>query len=107
MAFHILIREAQPDDACAVVTAMRGVMAEPGNTPNAEELTPNEQEEHDFITSLTENENTLMLVAENFVHGEIVGVLTCMGDTRISRRHNADLGVLVMQKWRAGALVKA
>jgi RimJ/RimL family protein N-acetyltransferase len=102
MPFHILIREASPDDAAAILTAMRSVMAEPDNHLNSsvEAFSPTETDEREFITRVSANENALMLVAENFVHGEIVGVLTCMGDNRISRRHNTRLGILVTAAWR-------
>ncbi len=108
MAFHILIREAQPDDANAVISTMRNVMAEPDNhlNNNTDDFTPSEREERDFITRMTEDENTLMLVAENFVHGEIVGILTCLGDGRLARRHNARLGLMVTGPWRGRGIGK-
>lgn len=108
MVFHILIREAHPDDASAVMTAIRSVMAEPDNNLNStpDDFTTPPHDEHAFITRLAEEDNTLMLVAENFVHGEIVGVLTCLGDSRTARRHNARLGVLVTSPWRGRGIGK-
>jgi RimJ/RimL family protein N-acetyltransferase len=108
MALQILVREAQPSDAAAVITAIRSVMAEPDNdlNTNVEEFNSTEKNEMGFITSMTQDENTLMLVSENFVHGEIVGVLTCVADSRMSRRHNARLGLLVTGPWRGRGVGK-
>jgi ribosomal protein S18 acetylase RimI-like enzyme len=96
------IREAEPDDARGIIDSIRSVLAEADhNLSNSlEEFNPTEPEERDFIQKVITDVNSLILVAESVTRGEIVGVLTCMGSSRQSRKHTVRLGISVMQGWR-------
>jgi putative acetyltransferase len=98
----IMIREAVPGDANSTLTVLRGVLAEPDNymTTTAEEFTTTEDEERAFIEQTDQHDTWIMLVAEDLMHGEIVGFLTCRGEARIARQHVVRLGIAVSKNWR-------
>ncbi len=96
----IQIREAQPEDAAALITYFRRIFAEPGINliTEADEFSPTVEAESRFIRELNRAANSLILVAIQDDH--IVGQLTLEGGKRRNVRHNAVLGITVAKEWR-------
>lgn len=100
-AIAYMIRQAQPDDAAAVVAYIKEIAGEPGiNIP----LTPAEfaytpETEREFIQATLDSPYRLMLVALDDT-GAIVGELSLNGSTRRALRHGVELGMTVRADWR-------
>lgn len=97
---NVVIREAQPGDAVALINYFRRIFAEPGISmiTQADEYYPTPDMERRFISELVTADNSLFLVAEH--DGVIVGQLTLQGGKRRSVRHTATLGITVAREWR-------
>lgn len=96
----IIIREARPDDAAALLAYIRPVFAEPGinliTAPDEFQLTVDGEAR--FVAELADAANSLYLVAES--DGVIIGQLTLQGGKRRSIRHVATLGITIAADWR-------
>lgn len=99
-AESIRIREAQPEDAAALIAYFRRIFAEPGINliTEVDEFSPTVEAESRFIRELSRAANSLVLVATWDDH--IVGQLTLEGGRRRNVRHNAVLGITVAREWR-------
>jgi len=102
MSANVLIREAQPDDAGAVLTAMRKVLSEQGHHFNVDldEFYYTEDDKTAFIARINESDNSIILLAESLGYGEVVGLLRCQGDARRARQHTTRLSIAVLPDWR-------
>lgn len=96
----ILIREARPEDAPALITYFRRLFGEPGINliTEADEFSPTVEAESRFIREMARATNSIFLVAE--VDEHIVGQLTLEGGKRRNVKHAAVLGITVAQAWR-------
>lgn len=96
----VLIREALPEDAPALITYFRRIFAEPGINliTEADEFSPPVEAESRFIREMARAQNSLFLVAE--IDDRIVGQLTLEGGKRRNVRHAAVLGITVASEWR-------
>lgn len=96
----IRIREAQPEDAAAMIAYFRRIFAEPGINliTEVDEFSPTVESEARFIRELGRATNSLFLVAE--IDDRIVGQLTLEGGRRRNVRHSAVLGITVARDWR-------
>jgi len=97
----IVIREAIPDDAEALIKHVKELTSEPNVcvslTP--EEFTYTVDEERNLLTQSISADNSLFLLA--FSHGELVGELTCRPSSRLSaQKHVVVLGMSIRNGWR-------
>lgn len=96
----VIIRKAVPEDAEKMVAYIRELTAEPDidlvTGPGEFKLTP--AEEAEFIATQNAAPNGLILVAED--GEEMVGLLSCRGDTRQARLHATILGITVAKSYR-------
>lgn len=99
-AESIHIREAQPEDAAALIAYFRRIFAEPGINliTEVDEFSPTVEAESRFIRDLSRASNSLIIVA--VLDDHILGQLTLEGGRRRNVRHNAVLGITVAQEWR-------
>lgn len=99
-ATPIRIREAQPEDAAAMIAYFRLIFAEPGINliTEVDEFSPTVEAEARFIRELARATNSLFLVAE--IDDRIIGQLTLEGGRRRNVRHSAVLGITVARDWR-------
>lgn len=97
---RVLIREAQPEDAAALIAYFRRIFAEPGINliTEADEFASTVEMESRFIRDMARASNCLFLVAE--VGGDLVGQLTLEGAKRRNVRHTAVLGITIAAEWR-------
>lgn len=97
---RVIVREARPDDAAAMIAYLRRVFAEPGINliTEADEFSPSVEAEARLIRDIARSVNSLFLVAE--FEGRIVGQLTLEGGKRRNVRHAATLGITVEREWR-------
>lgn len=97
---QVMIREAQPSDAQALLAFVRGTLAEPGlDVPlQADEFDLSVEEEERILADYVAAENSIMLLAE--IGGSIVGQLGLHGNKRQALRHAATLGMMVSRDWR-------
>jgi RimJ/RimL family protein N-acetyltransferase len=98
----IHLRHATPDDAARVLAYLRRVGSE---TPNlsfgAEGPSLDEPGERALLADLAERDNCLAVLAE--WRGEVVAMLTFMGDRRPRFRHAGELGISVARShWGHG-----
>jgi RimJ/RimL family protein N-acetyltransferase len=98
---NIVIREAIPDDAEALIKHVKELTSEPdvcvSLTP--EEFTYTVEEERKLLAQSIAADNSLFLLA--FSHGELIGDLTCRPSSRLSaQKHVAVLGMSVRNSWR-------
>ena len=97
----IVIREAVPDDAEALINHVKELTSEPDVCVS---LTPDEftytvDEERNLLEQSNKAEDSLFLLALS--NGELVGELTCRPSTRLSaNKHVAVLGMSVRKGWR-------
>lgn len=105
MTFHI--REAAPDDARALLTYMKELLAEPGiHLPaDADEFTYTEDDERRMIERHAEADNSVWLVAE--ADGELIGCLNCTGGSYRAMRHQVTLGISIAKPWRGKGVGRA
>ncbi|HRO91634.1 MAG TPA: GNAT family N-acetyltransferase, partial [Promineifilum sp.] len=96
----ILIREARPEDAAALIAHFRQIFAEPGINliTEADEFSPPVESESRVIRQMASSPNSLFLVAE--IDDRIVGQLTLEGGKRRNVQHTAVLGITVANGWR-------
>lgn len=96
----ILIREARPEDAAALIVHFRQIFAEPGINliTEADEFSPPVESESRIIRQMANSPNSLFLVAE--IDDRIVGQLTLEGGKRRNVQHTAVLGITVANGWR-------
>jgi len=96
----LTIREAQPDDARALLSFVRQTLAEPGlDVPlQPDEFDLSVTEEERILADYIASDNSIMLLAE--AGGSIVGQLGLRGGRRRALRHAAELGMMVAREWR-------
>lgn len=96
----IVIREARPEDAPALIAYFRRIFAEPGINliTEVDEFSPTVETESRYIREITRAGNSLFLVAE--FDDRIIGQLTLEGGKRRNVRHSAVLGITVAEGWR-------
>lgn len=96
----VLIREAQPADAAALIAYFRRIFGEPGINliTETDEFSPTVDSESRYIRELARAPNSLFLVAEN--DDRLIGQLTLEGGKRRNVRHSAVLGITVAREWR-------
>ncbi|MEO0560903.1 MAG: GNAT family N-acetyltransferase [Chloroflexota bacterium] len=100
MSFDVLVREALPTDAAAMRLAVIAVHTKTGNLKHAPQLAiESEEEQAARIQRMTAQEDNLMLLAEDMVHGQVVGTLTCRREAELGRTHAAVLDLLVVPAW--------
>ncbi len=97
----VLIREARPEDASALISHFRRLFGEPGINliTEADEFSPTVETESRIIREMARAPNSIFLVAE--IEGHIVGQLTLEGGKRRNVKHAAVLGITVAQEWRS------
>ncbi len=96
----VTIREAQPDDAKALLAFVRQTLADPGlDVPlQPDEFDLSVEEEENILAGYVASDNSIMLLAE--VDGSVVGQLGLRGSRRRALRHAAELGMTVSREWR-------
>ena len=96
----ILIREARPEDASALISYFRRLFGEPGINliTEADEFSPTVETESRVIREMARAPNSIFLVA--VIDDHIVGQLTLEGGKRRNVKHAAMLGITVAQEWR-------
>lgn len=99
-AAKVIIRAAAPADAEGLVQFVQRIAAEPQSNleMSAGEFTLTSAEESQVVTRYAQSENSLFLVAET--GGSIIGLLTCGGGKRQSKRHCTTLGITVAKEYR-------
>ncbi len=99
-SISIVIREARPEDAAALIAHFRRLFAEPGINliTEADEFSPPVEAESRVIRQMASARNSLFLVAE--VDDRLVGQLTLEGGKRRNVQHTAVLGITVADGWR-------
>lgn len=99
---RLVIREAAPDDARAVLAYVETIAGESDNlTFGPGEFGIELADEVRIIQRFRDDPQQLYLVAE--VEGELVGGLTFMAGTRPRIRHAGELGMSVLRShWRLG-----
>jgi RimJ/RimL family protein N-acetyltransferase len=106
------LREAQPDDAAALLAHIQTVLAEPGiDIPiTLEEYDRSVDEERNILQSYLETPNSIFLVAVDET-GRIVGEANLRGSRCRALQHAVELGISVRQEWRdrgvGSALIQA
>lgn len=103
MVFNdVLIREATPSDAGGILAAMHRILDEPELMlfVQRDEFTTTEAEERAHIEANSNTDNALMLVAEALTNSQIVGVLTCEGESHRARHHITHMTVHIISGWR-------
>lgn len=99
---NVLIREATADDARGMLVHVRELLSEPDSNlvTEVDEFHYTDETERQFIQSLCDDDNGLLLLAENITHNEIVGDLMLRPGTRRAERHVVRLGIGVNKGWR-------
>jgi RimJ/RimL family protein N-acetyltransferase len=95
---RILIRPAQPSDACELVELARAVTAEPEGWVLSAAESRSVGEERRYLRALRHFADACVYVAEG--PGEIVARLSLARDLHPASRHVADLGLMVAEKHR-------
>lgn len=94
-----IVRSAQRQDAQALLSLARSVMAEGDfvlTTP--EEFQMAVEQEAQWIDACAADPGKIILVAEN--HGTIIGVLDFANGTRKRLAHQSEFGMSVLKEWR-------
>ena len=98
------LRDAVPADAAAVLEYLSVLAEEPDIPLNLEPgcVKVSVAEEETLLAGILETDNAIYRVAE--AGGEIIGILSCRGLTRMMApqlvRHVAELGLSVRRDWR-------
>lgn len=92
----VLIRDAQPTDAVALLNKIQRVASETDYLGfGAGEFTMTTQQEKDFLEKARAADNQLYLLA--IINNEIAGSLNFAAGTRARSRHSGDFGVTVLK----------
>ena len=97
----IIIREATPDDAEAILALIRSVIAE-GDTfmpIQPDEFNYTLEQQRDYLKRVAASEHDAFLVAEE--GGRLVGQLSLDGRRHKAERHVAKLGISIHHGFRA------
>lgn len=97
----IIVREATPSDAAALLAHLRALATEPGiNIPlAADEITTTVEQEKALLADIAASERAIMLVAQ--AEGALVGELSLKAiSPRRAVRHVGTLGMSVRADWR-------
>jgi RimJ/RimL family protein N-acetyltransferase len=89
----VLVREAEPRDAAALVALARAVSAEPEGWLLSEEGWRSVGEERRYLRALRRYADAVVLLAEE--DGAVVGRLSAARDTHPASAHVADVGLMV------------
>lgn len=99
----ITIREAQVEDAKALNQLIRTYLQDSDYIPlEVEEFTKTEEETKQWITSLQQASNSLLLVVEH--NGQFIGNIDVTGNSRKALQHTAILGMGILKSWRGCGL---
>ncbi|WP_158961395.1 GNAT family N-acetyltransferase [Myroides fluvii] len=100
---QVVIREAQPEDALALIQLIQTYLEDSEYIPlEPAEFTKTEEEGVHWITSLQTASNSLFLLAE--YEGRIIGNLDLTGHGRKALQHTAILGMGMLKEWRGCGL---
>jgi RimJ/RimL family protein N-acetyltransferase len=96
----IVIREARPEDAEALIAHVQRLAEEPDIDVPLEpgEFTHTPEQERKIIQEYAEADNAAFYVAES--EGQIIGALTIHGGKRKRTRHAASFGISVRREFR-------
>jgi len=95
----ITIRQSVPDDAEKLLkTAMTNILEQEFILTAPEEFNLTDEQEREWIQSITANPTNLLLVAE--ADGEIAGILNVTGNQRKKLSHTAEFGMGVLKEYR-------
>ena len=100
------IRDALPADAAVVLEYLKVLAEEPDIPLNLEPgcVKVSVAEEEKLLAGILEADNAIYRLAEAEAGGEIIGILSCRGLTRMMApqlvRHVAELGLSVRRDWR-------
>lgn len=94
------IREARPEDAAALLSFVRQLLAEPDiDVPLAlDEFSYTEESERAHLAEVAVSGNSVFLLA--IAGGEIIGEVSLRGGNRRATQHCAVLGIAVARGWR-------
>lgn len=96
----LIIREAEVADAKQLRATVKEYVEESEFIPyEKDEFKMTDEEEANWITSLTKSSNSILLVAE--VEKSIIGNITLAGSSRNMMKHTAYLGLGLLKEWRA------
>lgn len=102
---RVLVREAQPGDAAALVELARAVGAEPEGWLITDGEWRSASEERRYLRAVRRHPDAAVLVAER--PEGIVGRLSVARDPHPASRHVADLGLMVAQDQRRRGVGRA
>jgi RimJ/RimL family protein N-acetyltransferase len=94
----VILREAQTDDAPALLQCLKTYIAQSDYIPKyPEEITLTEAQESNWIQSFLDRDNSVLLVA---VHDEeIIGNIDITGGTRKMMAHTGVIGMGMLEDW--------
>ena len=96
---RVLIREAVKKDAAALLQAVATYLTESKNLISTiEEFNHTISQQERWIQQLSENSNSILLVA--LYKGKIIGNIDLKGETRKRIKHNALLGIGILSNWQ-------
>jgi RimJ/RimL family protein N-acetyltransferase len=90
---EVVVREAEPGDASALVALARAVTAEPEGWLLSEEGWRSVGDERRYLRALRRYPNAVVLLAEE--DGEVVGRVSAARDPHPASSHVADVGLMV------------
>ncbi len=98
----VIIREANKTDAVKMIKYIDEISHESDNLTFGEgEFGLNYEQEEIFITNISRQNNSLMIIAEE--NGKIIGNLTFIGGKRPRTAHSGEFGISVLRDyWRKG-----
>ena len=99
----VMIREAQVEDAEALNQLIRTYLQDSDYIPlEVEEFTKTEEETKQWIISLQQASNSLLLVAEH--NGQLIGNIDVTGSSKKALQHTAIIGMGISRDWRGCGL---
>ena len=95
----LIIREAVIADAPQLRLTVKEYVEESEFIPyTKDEFKLTDEDEVNWIKTLSDSSNSLLLVAE--IDGSIIGNITLSGSTRIMMKHTSYVGLGMTKKWR-------
>jgi RimJ/RimL family protein N-acetyltransferase len=95
----LVIREAHPDDATAIIAHVNRICDEASDTipmaPGEFEITV--EQEQKILSDARASENDLFLIATTA--RAIIGILSCHGGKRRATRHAVTIGMSIRKNW--------
>lgn len=100
---RITLRIGKEEDALKLIATIKAYLPDSPCVPLlAEEFVYTEEEETQLIRKFTEQENSLLLVAEK--DGKIIGNIDVTGNQRTMMKHTAMIGMGILKEWRGTGL---